>query len=103
MGESVAAIASVPGRTSFLTWMTRIVINLSRSTAQKRSRLNRSSSWTIGGGTAMPVITRTDGAIERSELRQRIDRALGQLSYEHRTVLVLHEFQELEYKEIAKG
>ena len=33
---------------------------------------------------------------------KRIDRALGQISEEHRTVLVLHEFEELEYKEIAK-
>jgi len=40
--------------------------------------------------------------LERTELRARIDRALGQLSYEHRTVLILHEFEELEYKEIAK-
>jgi RNA polymerase sigma-70 factor (ECF subfamily) len=40
--------------------------------------------------------------LERAELRARIDRALGQLSYEHRTVLILHEFEELEYKEIAK-
>ena len=32
----------------------------------------------------------------------RIDRALAQLSYEHRTVLVLHEFEEMEYKTIAK-
>ena len=31
-----------------------------------------------------------------------IDRALAQLSYEHRTVLILHEFEDLEYKEIAK-
>jgi len=36
------------------------------------------------------------------ELRQRIDKAMGQLSYEHRTVLILHEFEELEYKEIAR-
>ncbi len=36
------------------------------------------------------------------ELRKRIDRALAQLSEEHRNVLVLHEFEELEYKEIAK-
>jgi len=40
--------------------------------------------------------------LERQELRKRIDQALGQLSYEHRTVLVLHEFEEMEYKEIAK-
>jgi RNA polymerase sigma-70 factor (ECF subfamily) len=28
---------------------------------------------------------------------------MGQLSYEHRTVLVLHEFEDMEYKEIAKA
>ena len=51
----------------------------------------------------MPVVmvNPTEG-LERRELRQRIDRALAQLSMEHRTVLVLHEFEELEYKEIAK-
>ena len=35
-------------------------------------------------------------------MRERINYALGQLSYEHRTVLVLHEFEQMEYKEIAK-
>jgi RNA polymerase sigma-70 factor (ECF subfamily) len=51
----------------------------------------------------MPIVTTnpTEG-LERAELRQRIDKALAQLSLEHRTVLILHEFEELEYKEIAK-
>ena len=35
-------------------------------------------------------------------MRKKIDAALEQLSHEHRTVLVLHEFEEMEYKEIAK-
>jgi len=35
-------------------------------------------------------------------LRQRIDQALGQLSQEQRTVLVLREFEQMDYKEIAK-
>ena len=47
------------------------------------------------------AVNPTEG-MERTELRQRIDKALGQLSYEHRTVLILHEFEDLEYKEIAK-
>ena len=51
----------------------------------------------------MPVITPNPTAgLERAELRQRIDGALGQLSYEHRTVLVLNEFEDMDYKEIAK-
>jgi RNA polymerase sigma-70 factor (ECF subfamily) len=40
--------------------------------------------------------------LERGELRQRIDEAMRGLSHEHRTVLVLHEFEEMEYKEIAR-
>jgi RNA polymerase sigma-70 factor (ECF subfamily) len=52
----------------------------------------------------MPAITTNPTErLERGELRQRIDRALQQLSHEHRTVLVLHEFEEMEYKEIAKA
>ena len=51
----------------------------------------------------MPVVTVNPTAgLERVELRQRINHALGQLSCEHRTVLVLHEFEQMEYKEIAK-
>src|SRR5678815_4900127 len=51
----------------------------------------------------MPILTVNPiERLERSELRQRIDKALAQLSVEHRTVLILHEFEELEYKEIAK-
>ena len=51
----------------------------------------------------MPVVTvnPTEG-LERAELRVRIDRALNQLSESHRTVLVLHEFEQMEYKLIAK-
>jgi RNA polymerase sigma-70 factor (ECF subfamily) len=51
----------------------------------------------------MAVVTVNPTArLERAELRQRIDQALGQLSYEQRTVLVLREFEQMDYKEIAK-
>ncbi len=51
----------------------------------------------------MPVVTVNPAAgLERAELRGKIDEALNQLSAEHRTVLVLHEFEEMEYKEIAR-
>jgi RNA polymerase sigma-70 factor (ECF subfamily) len=96
------------GDSSFGTWMTRIVINLCLDQLRKQKR-HRTESMEVldeeSGGVErhMPVVTVNPAAgIERAELRQRIDRALGQLSYEHRTVLVLHEFEELEYKEIAK-
>ena len=96
------------GEASFATWMTRIVINLCLDQLRKQKRIRSESidemnDETGGVERQMPVITPnpTEG-LERGELRARIDKALGQLSYEHRTVLVLHEFEELEYKTIAK-
>ena len=96
------------GESSFGTWMTRIVINLCLDQLRKQKRQRTESIEAMdeeSGGVErqMPVVTVNPTAgLERAELRQRIDQALGQLSYEHRTVLVLHEFEEMEYKEIAK-
>jgi len=97
------------GDSSFGTWMTRIVINLCLDQLRKHKRQRTESIEAMdeeSGGVErqMPVITVNPTAgLERMELRQRIDTALAKLSYEHRTVLVLHEFEELEYKEIAKA
>jgi len=96
------------GESSFGTWMTRIVINLCLDQLRRQKRQRAESIEAMdeeSGGVErrMPVVTVNPTAgLERSELRQRIDRALGQLTYEHRTVLVLHEFEEMEYKQIAK-
>ena len=51
----------------------------------------------------MPVefVNPTEG-LEKEEMRQRIDEAMEKLTDAHRTVLMLHEFEGLEYKEIAK-
>src|SRR6266478_5855223 len=96
------------GESSFAAWMTRIVINLCLDQLRKQKRHQVESIEAMeaeSGGVErqMPVVTVNPTAgLERGELRQRIDRALGQLSEAHRTVLVLHEFEEMEYKEIAK-
>ena len=96
------------GEASFVTWITRIVINLCLDQLRKHKRVRADSieqlEEELGGvERQMPIMNPNPSeGLERAELRQRIDRALGQLSYEHRTVLVLHEFEELEYKEIAK-
>jgi RNA polymerase sigma-70 factor (ECF subfamily) len=96
------------GEAGFATWMTRITINLCLDQLRRHKR-HRSESLEAmdeeSGGVErhMPVVTVNPTAgLERVELRQRIDQAMGQLSHEHRTVLVLHEFEEMEYKEIAK-
>ena len=96
------------GDSSFATWMTRIVINLCLDQLRKNKRHRAESIELLNeesGGVErqMPIVEAnpTEG-LERGEIRQRIDKALAQLSHEHRTVLILHEFEDLEYKEIAK-
>jgi RNA polymerase sigma-70 factor, ECF subfamily len=101
-------LAQFQGDSSFGTWMTRIVINvcLDYLRKQKRQRVDSIEGLEEEGNGVerlMPVVNvnPTEG-LERAELRERIDRALNQLSDDHRTALVLHEFEGLEYKEIAR-
>jgi len=95
------------GDSSFATWMTRIVINLCldqiRRQKRKRAESIEQLDEELGGvERQMPVVTVNPTAgMERSELRKRIDEAMQKLSDAHRTVLILHEFEELEYKQIA--
>jgi len=102
-------LAQFQGDSSFATWITRIVINLCLDELWKQKRRRTESIEEMdeeSGGVErqMPVITSNPTErLERGELRQRIDLALAQMSNEHRTVLVLHEFEEMEYKEIAKA
>jgi len=101
-------LAQFQGDASFATWLTRITINLCLDQLRKQKRQRAESIEEMdeeSGGVErqMPVITTNPTErLERGELRQRIDEALGKLSDEHRTVLVLHEFEEMEYKEIAR-
>jgi len=96
------------GEASFSTWMTRIVINLCLDQLRKLKRKHAESLEALeeeGGGIERQMGIETPNptaGLERLELRRRLDRALGQLSPEHRTVLILHEFEEMEYKEIAR-
>ncbi len=102
-------LAQFQGDSSFSTWITRIVINLCLDQLRKQKRRQTDSIEAMdeeSGGVErqMPVVTiNPTERLERGELRQRIDRGLAQLSPEHRTVLVLHEFEELDYKGIAKA
>jgi len=101
-------LAQFQGDSSFATWLTRIVINLCLDQIRRQKRHRAESIEAMddeSGGVERqmePIITNPTERLERGELRKRIDEAMSKLSNEHRTVLVLHEFEEMEYKEIAK-
>src|SRR3954467_11637307 len=76
------------GESSFVTWMTRIVINLCLDQLRKQKRHRTESIEMMeeeSGGVErqMPVVNvNPTERLERSELRQRIDKALALLSVE---------------------
>jgi len=95
------------GDSSFATWMTRIVINLCLDQIRRQKKARSESIEQLeeeGGGVErqlpMETVNPTEG-LEKSELRRRIDDAMSKLTEAHRVVLVLHEFEGLQYKEIA--
>ncbi len=96
------------GDSSFTTWLTRITINLCLDEIRKRKRNAADSIEELdeSGGVErkLPVMEFNPTArMERSELRRKIDEALSQLSDSHRSVIVLHEFEGMEYREIAEA
>lgn len=96
------------GDSSFSTWITRITINLSLDHLRRRKREPTDSLDAMNeesGGVERympPVAVNPTERLERGELRARIEAAMDQLSDAHRTVLVLHEFEQMEYKRIAE-
>ena len=96
------------GDSSFATWMTRVTINVCLDHIRKMKRWKFAESIEDldenSGGVErkLPVVeTNPTEGLEREELREKIDRALGQLSEGHRAVIVMHTFEEMAYKEIA--
>jgi len=96
------------GDSSFSTWITRITINLCLDHLRRRKRHPTDSLDGMNdeaGGVERympPVMVNPTERLERQELRVRIDAAMDKLSDAHRTVLVLHEFEQMEYKKIAE-
>jgi len=96
------------GDSSFSTWITRITINLCLDHLRRRKRqptdsLDAMNEEAGGVERFMPPVTiNPTERLERGELRVRIEAAMEKLSEAHRTVLVLHEFEQMEYKKIAE-
>ena len=105
------ALPRFEAKARFSTWIYRIAHNTVYDWARKRKiesagelndeifereRIDSSSSTTPSGGES------PDDSLSSSELRVKIEIALGKLSPEHREVVVLKDVQGLSYKEIAE-
>ncbi len=97
------------GQSSFYTWLYRITTNLTIDMMRRKARApfvafdERIGPKTEEGDKPEAIQTRlpSDDA-HRSDIRKAIDDAMEQLTPEHRAVVLLKDFEGLEYKEIAK-
>jgi len=106
------SIGRFQGKSSFYTWMYRIVMNVTIDWLRKKQ--------VKGGGTefddaihlrdvdpASKTLPRAEAMphehMEHGEIRLRIDKAIAQLSPEHRAVILMKETEDMQYHEIAEA
>lgn len=96
------------GRSGFYTWLYRLVFNLCID-MKRRDRSNRHVEWDdevarqATSGSADSAMPEPDADLSRSELRESLSRAIGQLPEDSRRTLLLREVDGLSYAEIARA
>ena len=104
------ALPRFKGDAAFFTWLYRITHNVAYDWLRKKkiqaqdefddSRTDHQVA--AGAETAPQKVAAPDAALRHSELGQKIRAAIGQLSPEHRQIILLREVEVLSYEEIAQ-
>jgi RNA polymerase sigma-70 factor (ECF subfamily) len=93
------------GRSSFKTWLMRVVSNAALDLGRQRGRRQmRSLSVPLSRQLEEESLATTEdpaSGMERSDVRQVLDQALASLSETHRVTFVLHADAGLSYREVA--
>jgi RNA polymerase sigma-70 factor (ECF subfamily) len=101
--QAFLKLSSFHGESAFYTWLYRIAFNVSVS--RRRRKRNEVS---LNAGREDTVIDPADDVeapgehILREERAHLVHAALGTLSDEHRTILVLREMEGFEYEQISE-
>lgn len=107
--KAFQAIARFRGKSSFFTWIYRIAINTTVTFLKKRNRRRFISYEKIDEQVSSAEIferltakNRSEKGALISELQEKLNDALQKLSLKHRTVVILHEIEDLEHAQIAE-
>ena len=104
--KALIHLPSFQGRSSFKTWMLRVVSNAALDLGRQRGRREAISMDAMGVQTRQdlePLIIEEPGqGLERADLRQKLQEALSHLSPAQRQTFVLHAEAELSYREVAQ-
>jgi RNA polymerase sigma-70 factor (ECF subfamily) len=94
------------GRSSFKTWLLRVVSNAALDLGRQRGRREAVPLEAVQGGETMPpqltAADETGRGLERADLRHLLDEALATLSDVQRQTFVLYADAGLSYREIGE-
>jgi RNA polymerase sigma-70 factor (ECF subfamily) len=99
------------GRSSFYTWIYRIVMNVTIDWLRKKQIKGAGAEFDDSIqlkeiDPASKTVPKADPLpherMERKEIRTRIDNAIARLSPEHRAVILMKEIEDMQYHEIAE-
>jgi RNA polymerase sigma-70 factor (ECF subfamily) len=109
--KAYLSIKSFQGNASFFTWFYRILVNMAIDFRRKVSRQNRdTSSFDIEARDVLEQKISTVHVVQaetpldatlRREQADKINQVLGEISPDHRAVIVLREVEGLRYEQIA--
>jgi len=103
----LSRLDSFEGRSSFKTWLLRVVSNAALDLGRQRGRreLLSLNGAVSSHGEGLHPLQFTDPAagLEQAELRRLLTPALGELSEAQRLTFVLHAEAELSYREVAES
>ncbi len=103
--KALTHLSGFQGRSSFKTWLLRVVSNAALDLGRQRGRREILSLDAAGAGDAADagLLTPDDAArgLERADLRSLLDQALATLSDAQRRTFVLHADAGLSYREVA--
>ena len=100
------ALDSFKGDSLFFTWLYRIAVNTAISLKRKQRVVISMDAGRPEGAVVEPAdrseFSRPGQALEQAEQERRIQRALNQLSPEHRAVLVMKDMEGQKYETMAE-
>jgi RNA polymerase sigma-70 factor (ECF subfamily) len=101
--QAYVKLRSFAGGSSFYTWLYRIAVNAAISRKRRRrEQTSVDSNREHLGLEPQDDGERAEDRLLREERAVQVQQALGRLSDEHRTILVLREIDDYDYDEIAR-
>jgi RNA polymerase sigma-70 factor (ECF subfamily) len=104
--KALTHLAGFQGRSSFKTWLLRVVSNASLDLGRQRGRRDTQSLEALAQADREkqePVVHQDPAlGLHRRDLRKVLDEALAQLPEAQRQTFVLHADAELSYREVAE-